>query len=115
MLNFSLLVLLNPCRIIVLVAIGTLSLLFVDLFLVALEADLVLAVARVEVFFHFFQGQFAHLAEVGAPHLHLELARVVNLASFAVKSTIAVSANWIWLSKRRSKVPLIVFLRNYCT
>lgn len=63
----ALLVLFDPRPVIVLEAVGALALFLVHLPLVALETNLVLAVARIEVFLGLLQADFAHLANVGPP------------------------------------------------
>ena len=60
----ALFVLLDPANFIMLVAIGALALVFVDLLIVAGEADLVLAVAGVEVLLLLLKSCLAHIANV---------------------------------------------------
>ena len=60
----ALFVLLDPTNLIMLVAIGAFALVFVNLLIIAGEADLVLAVARVEVLLLLLKSCLAHIANV---------------------------------------------------
>jgi hypothetical protein len=53
----------------VFVAVGALPLILVHLIVVASEADLILAIARVEVLFLLFEARFANIANIlSFPH-----------------------------------------------